>query len=153
MCGNPLRVHAELRSEESRAVTSPPLDQATLFRAAADIVVAVHAAFVAFVVLGGLLVVRWRRLAWVHLPAAIWGAIIELAGWICPLTPLENHLRQRGGSSAYQGEFIEHYVLPLLYPAQLTRHRQIWLGGFAIIINVLLYWHVVRMGSRARNPS
>lgn len=113
-------------------------------------VVAVHAAFVAFVALGGWLVVRWRRLAWVHVPAAIWGVITELAGWICPLTPLENYLRQRGGSSAYQGEFIEHYVLPLLYPAQLTRPRQIWLGSFALIINVLLYWRVVRTGARAR---
>jgi hypothetical protein len=140
-----------LRSEEKGAVTFPPLDQATLFRVAADIVVGVHAAFVAFVVVGSLLVVRWRWLAWVHLPAAIWGVIIELAGWICPLTPLENHLRQRGGSSAYQGEFIAHYVLPLLYPAQLTRQSQIWLGSFAIIINVLLYWHVVRLGSRGRS--
>lgn len=131
-------------------MTFPQLDHATLFGAAADIIVVVHAAFVAFVVLGGLLVVRWHSLAWVHVPAAIWGVIIELAGWICPLTPLENYLRQRGGSSPYQGEFVEHYVLPLLYPAQLTRPGQIWLGSFAMIINVLLYWRVVRTGSRAR---
>lgn len=115
----------------------------TLFRAAADLVVVVHAAFVLFVVLGGLLVVRWPRLAWVHVPAAAWGVLTELAGWICPLTPLENHLRERGGMSTYQGEFVEHYVLPLLYPAHLTRGRQIWLGAAAIIINVGLYWRVV----------
>lgn len=133
-------------------MTVPPLDQATLFRVAADLVVGVHAAFVVFVVLGALLVVRWPRLVWVHVPAAAWGVFTEFLGWTCPLTPAENYLRHRGGSSTYQGEFIEHYVLPLLYPARLTRHRQIWLGGFAIIINVLLYWHV-RMGSRARSRS
>jgi hypothetical protein len=126
------------------------MDQATLFRAAADIVVALHAAFVAFVVLGGVLVARWRRLAWAHLPAAIWGVSIELTGWICPLTPLENYLRERSGSSAYRGEFIEHYVLPLLYPAHLTREGQIWLGTFAIAINVLVYWQAIRKASRGR---
>ena len=115
----------------------------TLFRAAADLVVVVHAAFVLFVVLGGLLVVRWPRLAWVHVPAAAWGVLTELAGWTCPLTPLENHLRERSGMSTYQGEFVEHYVLPLLYPAHLTRGRQVWLGAAAFIINVVLYWRVV----------
>ena len=118
-----------------------------LFRLAADFVVAVHAAFVVFVVLGGLFAARWPRLAWVHLPAAAWGAFIEFRGWICPLTPLENYLRQRGGSSAYRGEFIEHYLLPLLYPAHLTRQHQIWLGGATIIVNILLYWHVARTTS------
>lgn len=118
-----------------------------VFRATADLVVVVHAAFVGFVVLGGLLVVRWPRLAWVHVPAAAWGALIEFAGWVCPLTPLENYLRQRGGSSAYQGEFIEHYILPLLYPAHLTRATQIWLGSFAVIINILLYWRIIRRAS------
>jgi hypothetical protein len=102
-------------------VTFRQLDQATLFRTAADIVVAAHVVFVAFVVLGGLLVLRWRRLAWYHVPAAIWGVTIELAGWVCPLTPLEHYLRQLGGASPYQGDFIEQYVLPLLYPADLTR--------------------------------
>jgi hypothetical protein len=137
-------------SIESMAIMTVPLvDQATLFRAAADIVVAVHVAFVAFVVLGGLLVVRWNRLAFFHLPAVIWGAFIEFAGWICPLTPLENSLRERSGSSAYEGEFIEHYVLPLLYPVRLTREVQIWLGAAAIIINVLVYWQAIRVASRA----
>lgn len=112
--------------------------------------VVLHAAFVVFVVLGGLLVVRWPRIAWVHLPAAVWGVFIEFAGWICPLTPLENHLRQRSGSPAYQGEFIEHYILPLLYPAQLTRDTQIWLGGVAIAINALLYWQAIRRASHRK---
>ena len=112
--------------------------------------VAVHAAFVVFVVLGGLLVARWPRLAWAHVPAAAWGIFIEFRGGICPLTPLENYLRRRGGSSAYQGEFIQHYILPLLYPTNLTAHVQIWLGSLALAVNALLYWYVVRM---ARKPS
>jgi len=119
-----------------------------LFRAAADIVVVVHAAFVAFVVMGGLLVMRWRRLVWAHVPAVVWGVTIELGGWICPLTPFEDYLRQQGGSSPYQGDFIEHYLLPLLYPAHLSRPRQIWLGGLALIINALIYWRVVRSKQR-----
>jgi hypothetical protein len=132
-------------------VTLP--DEATLFRLAADLVVAVHAAFVVFVVLGALLVLRWPRLAWVHVPAAAWGAAIEFLGWICPLTPLENYLRRRGGSAAYRGDFIEHYVLPVLYPAHLTHNVQIWLGGLAVIVNVLLYWYVLRRVSRRRVDS
>ena len=131
-------------------MTLPPLDPPTLFRAAADLVVLVHVAFVAFVVLGGLLVARWPRLAWLHVPAAAWGILIEFRGWICPLTPLENYLRQRGGSSAYEGAFIEHYILPLLYPAHLTPRGQVWLGILALVVNVSLYWHAIRRASRAR---
>jgi hypothetical protein len=119
-------------------------------QAAADLVVVVHAAFVAFVVAGGLLVARWPRLVWVHVPAAAWGALIEFQGWICPLTPLENYLRQRGGTAGYEGDFIEHYLLPLLYPAQLTRYRQMWLGSLAVAINVLVYWRIARRASGTR---
>jgi hypothetical protein len=127
------------------------MDLATVFRATADLVVLVHVVFVVFVVLGGLLVVRWPRLAWVHVPAAVWGVLIEFRGWICPLTPLENYLRQRGGSSAYQGEFIEHYILPMLYPANLTSRAQVWLGSLAFMVNVALYWRIVRRASRIRS--
>jgi hypothetical protein len=127
---------------------SPPVDLTTIFRATADLVVLVHVIFVVFVVLGGLLVARWPRLAWVHVPAASWGVFIEFRGWICPLTPLENYLRQRGGSSAYQGEFIQHYILPLLYPASLTPRVQIWLGSAALMVNVALYWQIIRARSR-----
>jgi hypothetical protein len=115
-----------------------------LFRAAADLVVVVHALFVGFVVLGGLLVARWPRLAWLHLLAAAWGVAIEFGGWICPLTPLENYFRERAGSSIYQGDFIEHYVVPVLYPAQLTHLRQIWFGVAAIVVNVCVYAYVIR---------
>jgi hypothetical protein len=129
---------------------SSPLDLPSVFRATADLVVLVHVVFVVFVVLGGLLVARWPRFAWVHVPAASWGVFIEFRGWICPLTPLENYLRQRGGSSAYEGEFIQHYILPLLYPANLTPRVQIWLGSFALMVNVALYWHIIQGRSRRR---
>ena len=134
-------------------MTSLSVDLPTVYRATADLVVAVHAAFVVFVVSGGLLVAHWPRLAWVHVPAAAWGVFIEFRGWICPLTPLENYLRRRGGSSAYQGEFIEHYILPLLYPTNLTARVQIWLGSLALAVNLLLYWYVVRIALRKPNRS
>jgi hypothetical protein len=115
-------------------------------------VVVVHAAFVVFVVVGGLLVARWPRMAWLHLPAVAWGVAIELLGWMCPLTPLENGLRERAGSSAYQGDFIEHYVVPVLYPAQLTRARQIRFAVLAIVVNVCVYAYSIRRARRS-NPS
>ena len=118
------------------------------FRAAADLVVVVHGVFVVFVVLGGLLVLRWPRLAWMHVPVAVWGALIEFAGWICPLTPLENHLRERAGLATYRGDFISHYLLQLLYPAQLTRADQLWLGAIVIAINAGVYWYAVRTAFR-----
>jgi hypothetical protein len=111
---------------------------------AADALVVVHLAFVAFVVLGGVLVLRWPRLAWVHVPAAIWGAWIEFAGWICPLTPLENRLREEAGQQGYATSFVEHYLLPVLYPAALTRELQWLLGGTVIAVNVVVYFVVWR---------
>ncbi len=112
----------------------------TSFRVAADAIVMLHVAFVAFVVFGGVLLIRWRWLLWLHMPAVVWGVTIEFAGWICPLTPLENYLRQRGGAVQYQGEFIEHYIMPLLYPARLTRGIQALLGSLALALNVFVYW-------------
>ena len=91
------------------------------YRLLADAVLIVHLAFIAFVVLGGLLVLRWPRIAWLHLPAVAWGAWIEFSGGICPLTPLEVGLRARGGEAAYSGGFIEHYVTGLIYPEGLDR--------------------------------
>jgi hypothetical protein len=114
-----------------------------IYRALADLVLVVHLAFVLFVVLGGLMVVRWTPLAWLHVPAAIWGVMIEYSGWICPLTPLENSFRVRGGEAGYSGGFIEHYVLPALYPAGLTRSTQIVLGSVVLILNLTAYWIVV----------
>ena len=110
----------------------------------ADLVVAVHFGFVVFVVLGGLLVLRWPKLAYLHVPAAVWGAVIELAGWICPLTPLENSLRRQAGSVGYSGDFIEHYILPILYPSALTRDIQLLLGFLVIAANLGIYAYVFR---------
>ena len=108
-------------------------------RLAADLVLVVHLTFVLFVLLGGLLTV-WRRwVAWLHIPAVFWGVAVELNGWICPLTPLENALLQSSGEAAYQGDFLSHYLLRLLYPQDLTRTVQFMLGGFAFAVNVLIY--------------
>jgi hypothetical protein len=109
------------------------------FRLLADATVVIHLLFVAFVVCGGLLVLRWPRLAWAHLPAAAWGAWIEFAGWICPLTPLENWLRLQGGSTTYTTSFVERYVLPVLYPASLSRDVQWTLGVLVILVNGIIY--------------
>jgi hypothetical protein len=113
-----------------------------LFRWLADLVVLFHATFVAFVVLGGLLVLRWPRVAWLHVPAVLWGALIEFAGWICPLTPLENSLRERAGQGGYTGGFIQHYLLSALYPSGLTTHVRWILGALVVAINVLAYGSV-----------
>lgn len=116
----------------------------------ADLVVGLHFIFVLFVVLGGLLVLRWPKVAYVHLPAAVWGAAIEFAGWICPLTPLEKWLRRQAGSTGYSGGFVEHYILPVLYPSALTRDIQILLGLLVIAVNVTIYVTVVRSRNRPR---
>lgn len=105
----------------------------------ADAVVAVHALFVVFVAAGGLLALRWPTIAWLHLPAALWGAYIELTGRICPLTPLENRLREEAGRAAYQGDFIAHYVLSVIYPTGLTRETQLALGATVVIANIAIY--------------
>ena len=114
----------------------------------ADIVVVVHLLFVVFVVFGGLLALRWRRAAWIHVPAAVWGAVVEFTGWYCPLTPLENRLRERAGGATYDSDFIGRYALPLLYPEGLTREAQIALGGVAVGINALVYIIVVARARR-----
>lgn len=111
---------------------------------AADLVASLHFAFVVFVVLGGLLVLRWPRLAWLHLPAVAWGASIELLGWICPLTPLENRLRHEAGLAGYEGGFVEHYLLPMLYPASLSRSVQVILGLSVLLINAVVYGSILR---------
>jgi hypothetical protein len=114
------------------------------FRLLADATVVAHLAFVIFVVAGGLLVLRWPRVAWAHLPAVAWGAWVEFAGWICPLTPLENWLRARGGQTAYTASFIDQYVVPVLYPPGLSRDLQWLLGGLVLAINAGVYFVVVR---------
>ncbi len=105
----------------------------------ADLVLGVHLLFVLFSVLGALLVIRWPRVRWGHLPAVAWAVWIEFSGKICPLTPLENWLRMRGGGAGYAGDFVGHYLLGLLYPAGLTRTAQIVLGSAVLAINLLIY--------------
>ena len=105
----------------------------------ADLVLLLHGAFVLFVLAGGLLVLRWRRLIWVHLPAVVWGAAIEVGGWICPLTPLESRLRALAGAEGYADGFIEHYLLPLIYPAALTRELQLTFAGIVVGVNLVVY--------------
>lgn len=127
-----------------------------IYRSLADLVLVLHLSFVLFVMVGGLLVLRWPRLAWLHVPAAIWGVLIEYTGWICPLTPLENSFRTRGGEAGYAGGFIEHYVGAVLYPAGLTRATQVALGSMVLILNIAAYGIVIsrgHLGKRlGRNP-
>ena len=124
----------------------PP--RVVLYRLLADAVVGLHFAFVGFALLGGLLVLRHRWVAWLHLPSAAWVVIIALAGWVCPLTPLENHLRRAAGQAGYDGGFVEQYITPVLYPDGLTHHVQIALGLSALAINVAIYSYVVRRSLR-----
>ena len=116
------------------------------YRVLADAVVLLHLAFVLFVVAGGLLAFRWRRAPWLHLPALAWGGWIEFSGSICPLTPLETALRRAGGGAGYGGSFIDHYLLPVLYPAGLTRETQWVLGAALLLFNAaaygLLWWRL-----------
>ena len=121
------------------------------YRILADLVVGLHALFVVFVVAGGLLALRWPWVAAAHLPAAVWGALIEFRGWVCPLTPLEKSLRAAAGEAGYQGGFIEHYLLPAMYPAGLSRGVQLVLGLLVIGVNVLVYG-VVLLRHRLRHP-
>jgi hypothetical protein len=114
------------------------------FSLLADIVVIVHLLFVLFVLLGGFLVLYRQGWAWLHIPAVVWGAIVEFMGWVCPLTPLENWLRLQGGGAAYASDFIEHYIVSLLYPSFLTRHLQFILGAIVIVINIGIYGWVIR---------
>jgi hypothetical protein len=110
-----------------------------LYAIAADVVLVIHLAFILFVMAGGLLVVRRRRLALLHLPAVAWGALVELNGWLCPLTPLENGLRLRAGEAGLSGGFVEHYLLPIIYPHGLTPDIQVILGALVIAVNVAVY--------------
>ena len=123
------------------------------YRLLANAVVVLHALFILFVVCGGLLAWRWRRVAAIHIPCAIWGVLIEYRGWICPLTPLENSLRARaGGQEGYSGSFVEHYLLPAIYPSGLTPRVQLMLGTFVLVSNVLVYALLLRRLTRGGSP-
>lgn len=112
------------------------------YQTGADIVLLLHLCFIVFVIAGGFLLLKWRGLVWVHLPAVAWGALVEFTGWVCPLTPLEHHLRSLAGESSAEGDFIGRYLPPLLYPAALTREIQLLLGMLVLLVNLALYWRV-----------
>jgi hypothetical protein len=119
-----------------------------LYHFAADGVLIVHLGFVLFVMAGGLLVLRWTRLAWLHVPAVVWGAFVEFTGRICPLTPLEVALRHSAGDTGYAGDFIEHYIVSLLYPDGLIRGTQTTLGVLVVAVNLLIYVAAAMRGRR-----
>jgi hypothetical protein len=114
-----------------------------LARVAADLVLLLHLAFVAFALLGGLAALRWRRAPWIHLPVLAWSVAIEWIGWTCPLTPLENALRRAAGDAGYAGGFVEHYLLPLLYPGALTPTVRFALGAVLLAVNALVYGYLL----------
>lgn len=118
----------------------------------AGVVVLVHVTFVLFAGLGGLLVLRRPRLAWLHVPTVVWAAFVELTGRVCPLTPLENTFRQRAGLDGYSGDFVARYVFPLLYPDGLTRRSQIAIGLCVIGVNVAIYARLALRAGRRRLP-
>ncbi len=118
----------------------------------ADALVVVHFAFTGFVIFGGFLTWRWPRAALAHLPALLWGCWIEVSGAICPLTPLENHLRRLGGGAGYRGGFLAHYLASLLYPEGLTAHTQWVLAGLLLAINALAYGRWLWRSRSAREP-
>jgi len=127
-----------------------------LFQVLADLVLVLHASFIVFVVFGVLFAIRCPRIVWLHLPACIWAAVLEFFGFICPLTPLENRLRRAAGEVPYAEGFIEHYLVPFVYPPGLTPRLQVLLGVLVVVVNGLLYWYVFRYrrsSARDRTPS
>ena len=114
------------------------------YKILANLVALLHLGFIVFVVVGGFLVLKWPKLAWIHLPAAIWGALIEFAQWFCPLTNLENWLLRRAGQAGYDKGFLEHYIFALIYPDGLTRGIGVVLGLIVVVVNVAIYWRVFR---------
>ena len=105
----------------------------------ADLIVLIHFAFILFVIFGGFLVMKWRWFIWLHVPAVVWGALLEFFGWICPLTTLENELRRNKDGEVYANGFIEHYIIPVIYPEELTRDIQIVLGIAVVFLNLFIY--------------
>lgn len=121
-----------------------------IYRIAADGVVVIHLGFILFVFLGGFTLWRWPRMIWVHVPTAVWGGLVELIGAPCPLTPLENHLRTLGHTETYGGGFIDHYIMPIVYPPGLTRETQVVLGVLVVGINFFIYFRFLTRQRREK---
>lgn len=115
-----------------------------VYKLAANAVALIHLAFIVFVIVGGVLLLRWPKLMWLHIPAAVWGALIEFAGWYCPLTSIENACLRRAGEAGYSDGFVAHYIFRLIYPAGLTRGIEIAIGLFVVAVNVSIYVRVLR---------
>ena len=115
-----------------------------MYRVLADFLVLIHFLIVGFILAGGLLALKWRWVMWIHLPLAVWGAFIEFFNVACPLTPLENWLRRKGGGLGYEGGFVDQYIAPVLYPAGLDRRMQIIIGIIVLVVNAIIYWRVFR---------
>jgi len=118
------------------------------YRFAADLTLALHFIFIVFVLFGGLLCLHRKRWIWLHLPSMLWGVWVEWSGWICPLTPLENHFRQRASGQGYRGGFVEHYLIPLIYPEQLTVSLQWLLGSLILAVNIVIYCFVLQRAKK-----
>lgn len=123
-----------------------------MYHILADVIILIHFLFIILVIAGGLLVIRWPKIAFVHLPAAIWGAVVEIGGFICPLTPLENYFRQLAGENPYEGDFIAHYLSQIIYPENLTATMQLILGIFVIVINIIFYALAIHRNRTGRTP-
>ena len=113
------------------------------YQIAADLLVLTHLGFIVFVIVGGVMAMKWSWLMFLHIPAAVWGVLVVMNGWICPLTPWENQLRNLAGQEGYSSGFIEHYIIPLIYPSGLTRDMQIILGLFILTINLFVYGFII----------
>ena len=122
-----------------------------IYKILADLTILLHLAFILFVLFGGLFCLRWKWFYGVHLPAFIWGILIELAGWLCPLTPLENYFYGLAGESGYSGGFIEHYIIPVIYPSGLTRTLQFIFAALVLLSNLLIYFYVIRKARHSQN--
>ena len=110
-----------------------------IYRILADILVVLHGLFILYVLFGAFLNFKWPKMIWIHLPIMIWGVLVEYYHWICPLTPLENYFRQLAGEGGYEGGFIEHYIIPVIYPENLTPQFQVFFGSLVVILNLVVY--------------
>jgi hypothetical protein len=122
-----------------------------VYRLLSDFIVIAHFLYILFVITGALIALRWKKIIWLHIPAVIWGATVEYTGWICPLTPWETRFRMLAGEEVYHGDFIGNYILPVIYPEEVTRNIQIVLGTIVIIVNIMLYGIIINRSVKGKN--
>jgi hypothetical protein len=122
-----------------------------ILRILADTVLVVHFSFIIFTLFGGLLALVGRTAIWFHIPVVLWSSVVNLAGWVCPLTPLENRLRELAGQAGYEGGFVEHYLMEVIYPGGMTRDLELTAGISVLVWNVLLYAYVLHRQRRKKS--